>query len=102
MLRLLRRTMIGTGLIAGATCGYVYYATDGQLTPQRVWLTTLRSTRVLIMAAKMGFVYKFANKPMEEKHRIGSQIMLDAFKKNGGLYVKLGQLIASVGQLTLP
>ena len=30
------------------------------------------------------------------KHVKGAEIMLAAFKKNSGLYIKLGQLIATV------
>ena len=48
------------------------------------------------MGMRLGLLYKFSDKSTEEKHLEGAKIMKEAFIKNGGLYIKLGQLIASV------
>lgn len=39
---------------------------------------------------------QFSNDDKHAKHVKGAQIMLETFKKNSGLYIKLGQLIATV------
>jgi predicted unusual protein kinase regulating ubiquinone biosynthesis (AarF/ABC1/UbiB family) len=49
-----------------------------------------------MMALKMAFIYQFSSDDWNKKHDRCSKIMLEAFKKNSGLYVKLGQLIATV------
>lgn len=44
----------------------------------------------------MGLIYKFSSKSKHEKHTQAAAIMKEAFKQNGGLYIKLGQLVATL------
>ncbi len=79
-----------------AGCGYIYHITDGHMTPYRLFMASIRSNRVSFMGLRLYWLYKFSNKSSEEKHKEGARIMKAAFIKNGGLYIKLGQLIATV------
>lgn len=44
----------------------------------------------------MFFVYKFSKNDMHSKNVEASTYMREALRKNGGLYLKLGQLIATL------
>ena len=45
---------------------------------------------------KMAYVYKFSDKKIHEKHIEASNYLKDGLRKNGGIYIKLGQLIATL------
>lgn len=44
----------------------------------------------------MARVYKFSDDPMEVKNTNASIYLRDALRRNGGIYLKLGQLIATL------
>ena len=46
--------------------------------------------------AHIAYIYKFTSEPIQTKNTKASQYLRDALKKNGGMYLKLGQLIASL------
>ena len=95
-MRYLRTALLGGMGAYAAGCGYIYYITDGHMTPARLFLASVRSNRIGWMGVRMGWLYKFSKEPIEDVHVQCAQIMKEAFKKNGGLYIKLGQLIATV------
>lgn len=45
---------------------------------------------------KMGYVYYFSSENIEQKHRKASEYLRDALRESGGIYIKLGQLIATL------
>ena len=46
--------------------------------------------------AQMAAIYKFSHSSIEHKNYKASSYLRDAFKSNGGIYLKLGQLIATL------
>lgn len=44
----------------------------------------------------MTYIYKYDEGDMAEKHEKASLVLREAFLKNAGLYIKFGQLIASL------
>lgn len=44
----------------------------------------------------MAYVYYFHKGTLEQKHKIASQHMKEALRNSGGIYLKLGQLIATI------
>ena len=48
------------------------------------------------MESSQFFLQKNSNKSVEENHVESSIIMKETFRKNAGLFIKLGQLMASV------
>lgn len=46
--------------------------------------------------ARMSLIYKFSNKSTSEKHVEAAQHLQEALRKNGGIYIKLGQLISGL------
>lgn len=92
----LKRAALGTAGLAGAFTGGIYYYSEGELTPQRLLISSVRSLRVGVAGARLLVLYKSSSQSMSEKHQKGAEIMKETFEINGGLYLKLGQLIATV------
>jgi predicted unusual protein kinase regulating ubiquinone biosynthesis (AarF/ABC1/UbiB family) len=46
--------------------------------------------------AHMAAIYKYSSDPIEHKNERAGEYLRDALKKNGGIYLKLGQLIATL------
>lgn len=44
----------------------------------------------------MAWIYKFSNNSSSQNNLDASTYLRDALKKNGGIYLKLGQLIATL------
>ena len=44
----------------------------------------------------MAYIYKYQKDPIEVKNRKASLYLRDALKSNGGIYLKLGQLISTL------
>lgn len=44
----------------------------------------------------MSLTYKFSKKPASEKHTEAASYLEKALRKNGGIYIKLGQLISGL------
>jgi predicted unusual protein kinase regulating ubiquinone biosynthesis (AarF/ABC1/UbiB family) len=44
----------------------------------------------------MTVIYKLSSKSPKDKHLLASKKLMEALRRNGGLYIKLGQLIASL------
>jgi len=95
----LRKFAIGTVTISAATLGLIYWQSGGTFTPDRVYKAMVRSNRVTLMALRMAFLYQFSSDPWEVRHAKAADIMYDTFAKNGGVYIKLGQLIATLEAL---
>jgi predicted unusual protein kinase regulating ubiquinone biosynthesis (AarF/ABC1/UbiB family) len=58
---------------------------------------SFRSVCNLVYAgANMAYIYKFTNGSSEDKNTKASTYLRDALRKNGGIYLKLGQLIATL------
>ena len=94
--RWMRSVLLGGTALYGGICGFTYCKTDGKLTPYRMLIAQIRSFRIGMMGMRMGLVYKFSGKSKKDKHAEAAAIMKETFKQNGGLYIKLGQLIATL------
>jgi len=46
--------------------------------------------------ANMAIIYKYTDDPISIKNTRASEYLRDALKANGGIYLKLGQLIATL------
>ena len=58
---------------------------------------SFRSVCNLIYAgANMAYIYKYSPSLIGQKHTDASIYLRDAVKSNGGIYLKLGQLIATL------
>lgn len=44
----------------------------------------------------MGLIYKFSTKTINKMHSEAAQHLKEALRKNGGIYIKLGQLISGL------
>lgn len=55
-----------------------------------------RVVRTTTTAAKMALHYRFSELPREEKHTKAALIIKDCCIKNAGVYIKLGQLLATL------
>lgn len=46
--------------------------------------------------SRMALIYKYGQEALSEKHTKACAFLRDALKSNGGIYLKLGQLIATL------
>lgn len=82
-----KKTLFGLSLLGLGTYSYYKYTTDN----------SFRSVCSLVYAgANMARVYKFTDDPIEVKNTNASIYLRDALRRNGGIYLKLGQLIATL------
>jgi predicted unusual protein kinase regulating ubiquinone biosynthesis (AarF/ABC1/UbiB family) len=45
---------------------------------------------------RMAYIYKYTNLTIHQKNTTASEYLRDSLKNNGGIYLKLGQLIATL------
>ena len=51
---------------------------------------------VVVAGINMGLIYKFSNNDITVKNAEASEQLKKGLQKNGGIYIKLGQLIATL------
>lgn len=75
--------------------GFVVFGTANYIFPER--FSPFRKVFNVGMAGiKMFWVYKYSEKNIQQKNQEASSYLRDGLRKNGGLYLKLGQLIATL------
>lgn len=82
------KTRIATFLFASVGI-YSCYAYSKNESLQKV-------VNVAYAGFQMGRIYKYSKETTTEKHAKASIFLRDALSANGGIYVKLGQLIATL------
>lgn len=93
----LKSSFISAGLSLCGIYGAVYVNSDSlSQSHERVTKATLRALVLGVMGSQMASIYMFSNKTMSEKHIEAATILKEALKRNAGVYIKIGQLVASV------
>lgn len=98
----MRKFIIGAGVgvlvptltLSGAT---LYLYPELRYNPKQFELAFMRVYRVIKAGTKMAYIYvSKPYQPMEEKHLQAAEELRFAFQRNTGLYIKFGQILASV------
>jgi predicted unusual protein kinase regulating ubiquinone biosynthesis (AarF/ABC1/UbiB family) len=94
----LRKYMLYSSLTGlSAIAGYVnYQAPELKRSPYEFSQAILRGGRICVLGVKIASLYTFSQKNKSEKHTKAAEMMRDTFRKNQGLYIKFGQLLASL------
>lgn len=88
-----KTALFGSGQGLGAV---LYYApNDIRKNPKQIGEAFMRVIRISVGALNIGRVYKFSEKSKSEKHRDAAEIVKDVCIANAGVYIKLGQLLAT-------
>jgi predicted unusual protein kinase regulating ubiquinone biosynthesis (AarF/ABC1/UbiB family) len=74
-------------IIAGSSFGFYKFKTDNSISS----VYNLANAGIKII-----YIYKYTDYDEHIKNMKASAYLRDALKKNGGIYLKLGQLIASL------
>ncbi|KAM3131748.1 hypothetical protein pb186bvf_016144 [Paramecium bursaria] len=79
------------------TTSTMYLYPDLRYNPKQLGLASQRVYRVVKAGSKMALTYLInSSQPIEEKHLASAIELRDAFQKNAGLYIKFGQILASL------
>lgn len=79
--------LLGLALAGGTATGYYQYEHNH----------SFRSICNLVVAgSRMAWVYKYSTFSIRDKHTQASEFLKSALRSNGGIYLKLGQLIATL------
>jgi len=95
-----KKLAIGAGAFGAASYGTAFYMFPEIRKDQHQLIqATERIMRLSWTGAKMAYVYGLKPATMHEKHMEAAKYLHDAFLANGGIYIKIGQILASIDVL---
>ena len=98
--RSLKYIAIGASLVGLVSiAGVVYYYPELRTTPVAILQASKRLWNVTHAGLKIAWIYKTSTEASPIKHDKASIILRDAFYKNGGLWIKFGQIIGALDTL---
>jgi aarF domain-containing kinase len=100
MKRLFQKAFIGAGAVGLTSYGTAYYMFPEIRQDQRqLFKAAQRTMRLASTGVHMACIYGLKNASMSVKHTESAKLLHDAFQKNGGIYIKMGQIFASIDVL---
>lgn len=91
----LATTAIGLGSVAFLA------PKEMQMTPSQLATAYMRGFRISYCGVRMFVIYKFSDLPMDQKHTKAALILKEGLIRNAGVYIKLGQQLATL-EILLP